>query len=391
MTSGPLSGLEVLELAGIGACPFAAMVLADLGADVLRVERAEAVPDEVPADAAWDLLQRGKRSIGVNLKEPAGVALVLDLVSRADVLVEGFRPGVTERLGLGPTECHEVNARLVYGRMTGFGQKGPLAASAGHDIDYIALSGVLGLIGREGERPLPPINLVGDFGGGGMVLALGVVSALWSASRTGCGQVVDASMVDGAALLATMMWSFRHSGVWSDRRGTNLLDTGAPFYEVYECADGRHVAVGALEPQFFKELLDLLGDQGGEPVVQNDRAWWREGKRLYAEVFRTRPRDEWVALAEGRDACIAPVLSAAEAETHPHNVARSTFVEVGGVVQPGPAPRFSATPAAVDRPPCWPGEGGADALGERGIEADRIRRLRAAGTLCVVDQRRATC
>ncbi len=379
--SGPLAGLKVVELAGIGPCPFAAMVLADLGADVVRVDRAPAVPSERPNGSSRDLLQRGKRSIGVDLKDPAGAGLVLELARRADALVEGFRPGVAERLGLGPGPCLEANPRLVYGRMTGYGQDGPLAARAGHDIDYIAVAGVLSLIGRAGERPVPPLNLLGDFGGGGMLLALGVVSALWSAGRGGEGQVVDAAMVDGAALLATMTWSLRHAGMWSDERGTNLLDTGAPFYEVYECADGRHVAVGALEPQFFAELGELLGEDVAGGASQQDRSWWDAGKVRLTELFLTRTRDEWVALAEGRDACVAPVLTMGEAEVHPHNAARSSFVEIDGAPQPAPAPRFSATPSRVDRAPCWPGEGGADVLSEWGIDRGLVEALLSSGAL----------
>jgi alpha-methylacyl-CoA racemase len=272
--SGPLEGLRVVELAGIGPCPFAAMVLADLGADVLRVERASAVADTPPAGPSPDLLERGKRSIGVDLKDGRGVALVLDLAQRADVLLEGFRPGVVERLGVGPDACRARNARLVYGRMTGWGQSGPLAVSAGHDIDYIAVAGALAPIGRAGDRPVPPLNLIGDFGGGGLLLALGVVSAVLAAQRTGEGQVVDAAMVDGAALLTTMIWGFRALGLWTDARGTNLLDTGAPFYEVYECADGQHVAVGALEPNFYAALLEVMGLSAEELPPQMDRGRW---------------------------------------------------------------------------------------------------------------------
>ena len=383
--SGPLAGVKVLELAGIGPCPFAAMVLADLGADVLRVERSSAVPASPPEGVRWDLLQRGKRSVGLDLKDPSCVALVLELAERADALVEGFRPGVMERLGLGPDVCLARNGRLVYGRMTGWGQDGPLAERAGHDIDYIALSGTLSLVGREGERPLPPVNLLGDFGGGGMLLALGVAAGLFSAAGTGKGQVVDAAMVDGSALLATMMWSFRALGVWAAERGTNLIDTGAPFYEVYECSDGGHVAVGALEPQFFAELCEVAGLAPPEGRSQNDRSWWREGKARFAEVFASRPRDEWVALAEGRDACLAPVLSFDEAPSHPHNVARSAFVDPGGVTQPGAAPRFSATPAGVDGLPCWPGEGGRGALSQWGVPDDTVAELEAKGALRLLE------
>jgi len=382
--SGPLTGLRVIELAGIGPCPFGAMVLSDLGADVLRVERSAAVPAVRPAGPSWDLLQRGKRSIGVDLKHPAGVELVLDLVERADALVEGFRPRVTERLGLGPDVCLARNQRLVYGRMTGWGQDGPLADRAGHDIDYIAIGGALEPIGRAGEPPVPPLNLIGDFGGGGMLLAVGVMAALWSAARTGEGDVIDVAMVDGSALLMTMTWAFRHLGVWRDERGTNLLDTGAPFYDTYECADGKMVAVGALEPQFYEQLLGVLGLSATDLPPQMDRTQWPDAKRRYAEIFRTKSRDEWADLAEGTDACLAPVLSMAEAAEHPHNVARRTFVDVGGVVQPGPAPRFDKQPPSVPEPPGWPGEGGAAALSDWGVPADQVSALVAGGTLATL-------
>ena len=381
---GPLAGTRVVELAGIGPCPFGAMVLADLGADVLRVERASSVPAAPPEAPFWDVLQRSKRSVGVDLKKADGVDLVLDLVERADVLVEGFRPGVAERLGLGPQVCRERNRRLVYGRMTGWGQDGPLAEQAGHDIDYIALAGALDPIGRAGERPVPPLNLLGDFGGGGLLLALGVASALLAAERTGEGQVVDVAMVDGAALLTSMIWAFRALGLWRDERGTNLLDTGAPFYEVYECADGKMLAVGALEPAFYGQLLSLMELDSDELGPQNDRQRWPELKQRYAAVFRRRPRDEWVALAEGSDACVAPVLSMPEAARHPHNVARGTFVEVAGVLQPAPAPRFAGTPSDSPRSPCWPGQWGEEALAEWGIDAAAVTPLRESGVVATL-------
>jgi alpha-methylacyl-CoA racemase len=382
--TGPLVGLKILELAGIGPCPFGAMVLADLGADVLRLERSGAVPDSQPVGTSRDLLQRGKRSIGLDLKHPEGVELALRLVERADALLEGFRPGVTERLGLGPEDCLARNGRLVYGRMTGWGQEGPLAERAGHDIDYIAISGALEPIGRAGERPVPPLNLVGDFGGGGMLLALGVMAALWSAQRTGEGDVIDVAMVDGSALLMTMTWMFRALGAWSDERGTNLLDTGAPFYDNYECADGKVIAVGALEPQFYTQLLGIMGLPAGEEPSQMDRSEWARSKRRYADIFRTRTRDEWAAMAEGSDACMAPVLSMTEASSHPHNVARGTFVEIDGAVQPAPAPRFRRRPPRMPSRPCWPGEGGAKALTDWGVPADRVAALRESGILALL-------
>ena len=378
---GPLGGIRVIELAGIGPCPFAAMLLADLGADVLRVDRASSVVGGGSDGSSWDLLNRGKRSIGVDLKSPVGAEVVLDLATRADVLVEGFRPGVAERLGVGPDACRSRNPALVYGRMTGWGQEGPLAGEVGHDIDYIALAGVLGQIGREGERPLPPINLVGDFGGGGMLLAFGVVCALFERSQSGQGQVVDAAMVDGAALLSTMVWSFRSLGVWSDERGTNLLDTGAPFYEVYETADGGHVALGAIEPQFYAALLDVLRLDSADLPPQMDRGSWPAVKERFAEVIRTKGRDEWVQRAEGTEACLAPVLSMVEASAHPHNVARSTFVELDGRVQPAAAPRFDRSLVPEPGLPCWPGQGGDEALADWGVTEEAVRTWRATGSL----------
>jgi alpha-methylacyl-CoA racemase len=379
--SGPLAGVRVVELAGIGPGPFAAMVLADMGADVLRIERASSVGASPPDGPSWDLLNRGKRSLGVDLKHPEGVELVLRLAEAAEVLVEGFRPGVVERLGVGPQACPARNRRLVYGRMTGWGQEGPMAERAGHDIDYIALAGALDPIGRAGERPLPPLNLIGDFGGGGMLLAFGVVCALVEAARSGQGQVVDAAMVDGAALLTTFIWGLRGLGVWTPDRGTNLLDTGAPFYEVYETADGGHVAVGALEPEFYAQLLEVMELDPASLPAQMDRGSWPATKDRFAAVFRSRTRDEWVARAEGRDACLAPVHPMSEAPSDPHLAARSTFVEVAGVVQPGPAPRFTRTPPSVPSPPPWPGQGGMAALSDWGLEVSEIESLKEAGAI----------
>jgi alpha-methylacyl-CoA racemase len=377
--AGPLTGVRIVELAGLGPAPFGAMVLADLGADVVRVDRADRCmggnPDAPPAD----VLQRGRRSVGVDLKTPEGVATVLRLVERADVLIEGFRPGVCERLGLGPEVCLARNPRLVFARMTGWGQDGPLAPEVGHDIDYIALSGALGSIGRAGERPLPPLNLVGDFGGGGMLLALGVVTALFEAQRSGVGQVVDAAMVDGSALLMSMMHGFRAMGVWEDERGTNLLDTGAHFYEVYETADGGYLAVGAIEGPFYADLMEGLGLATDPDLpTQFDRAAWPAMKERVAAVIRTRTRDEWVAVFAGTDACVAPVLSMAEAPAHPHNQARGTFVERYGVVQAAPAPRFSRTPAALARPPAFPGQHTDEVLEDWGFSAEERAALREA-------------
>jgi alpha-methylacyl-CoA racemase len=375
---GPLQGIRVVEIAGIGPGPFAAMMLSDMGADVLRVDRAQSVPAIPPAESSFDLLNRGRRSVGVDLKHAQGVETLLRLVERADALIEGFRPGVMERLGLGPEVCTRRNPRLVYGRMTGWGQQGPIAHAAGHDINYIALAGTLHHIGRQGEKPLPPLNLVGDFGGGGMLLAFGVVCALVERQRSGKGQVVDAAMVDGAAVLMTMMHAFRHTGMFTDERGTNLLDTGAHFYETYETRDGKHVAIGSIEPQFYAELLKRTGLEGQDLPRQMDRARWPEMKQRLAAIFATRTRDEWCEIMEGSDVCFAPVLSMGEAYQHPHNVARRTFVEVAGKLQPAPAPRFDRTPPEITRPPCHPGQHTDEALRDWGFSADDVRTLREA-------------
>jgi alpha-methylacyl-CoA racemase len=378
---GPLTGLKVVEIAGIGPGPFCGMVLADLGADVVRVDRAGNVQGGDPGLPPGDLLNRGRRSIGVDLKSPEGVEVVLDLVEKADALIEGFRPGVADRLGIGPEACHARNPRLVYGRMTGWGQEGPWAPMAGHDMNYIALAGALEPIGRAGQPPLPPINLIGDFGGGGMLLAVGVLAAVFEAQRSGQGQVVDAAMVDGSALLMTMVHSFRHMGMWQDERGTNMLDTGAHFYETYETADGKYLSVGAIEPQFYDALLAGMGLDKADLPWQHDRAAWPALKEQFAGIFRTKTRDEWMAIYEGTDACVAPVLSIPEALEHPHNVERGTFVEVAGVPQPAPAPRFDRTPAAVDSPPPHAGQHTDEVLAEAGFDEDRIAKLRASGAI----------
>ncbi len=378
---GPLDGYRVIEIAGIGPGPFAAMMLADMGAEVLRVERAQAARGSGGPNR--DLLQRGRRNVAIDLKHPDGVATLLDLVERADALIEGFRPGVMERLGAGPDECLARNPKLVYGRMTGWGQDGPYASSAGHDINYIALAGALAHIGRAGQPPVPPLNLIGDFGGGGMFLAYGVVCALLEAQRSGAGQVIDAAMVDGAAVLMTMFWSFVESGLFDENtRGTNLLDTGAHFYDVYRCADGEYVSIGAIEPQFYAELLRLSGLEGDERfAVQMDRARWPEQKELLVEVFAAKTRDEWCALMEHTDVCFAPVLRMSEAAKHPHNVERGTFVELHGSMQPAPAPRFSRSTPEVARPPARAGEHTREALVDWGIRADRVENLLATGAV----------
>ncbi len=378
---GPLSGVKVVELAGIGPGPFCGMLLSDLGADVIRIDRADRVRGGDPASPSVDLLSRGRRSVGVDLKNPVGVELVLELVSQADALIEGFRPGVTERLGLGPQACLARNPRLVYGRMTGWGQDGPMAHAAGHDINYIALSGTLHAIGRAGEGPVPPLNLVGDFGGGGLLLAFGIVCAILESRTSGSGQVVDAAMVDGAATLATFIYGLRAMGGWHDERGTNMLDTGAHYYDVYECADGTWVSIGSIEPQFYALLVQHLGLDGDIVVDQQDRTRWPAFKERIAAVIKTKTRDEWTAQMEGTDVCFAPVLSMAEAPNHPHNVARGTFVEVAGLVQPGPAPRFSRTPGEIQRPPAHAGQHTDEVLTDWGVAAERLATLRSTGAV----------
>jgi alpha-methylacyl-CoA racemase len=363
--AGPLAGLRVIELGGIGPGPHAAMLLADLGADVVRVERPS--PGPQPALAASDQMLRTRRSVAADLKEPTGRETVLRLVERADVLIEGFRPGVTERLGLGPADCHARNPRLVYARMTGWGQGGPLAGRAGHDINYIALCGVLHAVGTAEGKPVPPLNLVGDFGGGSMFLVVGVLAAVYERERSGAGQVVDAAMVDGVSVLAQMFWSLRAGGLWNDQRGRNLLDSGAPFYDTYACADGRFVAVGALEPQFYAALLDGLGLTEEELPGQLDRAGWPVLRERFTEVFASRTRDEWMVMFEGSDACVAPVLAFSEVPTHPHIAARGTLIELEGVPQAAPAPRFSRTPTARPRPPREPGADTAAVLADWGV------------------------
>jgi alpha-methylacyl-CoA racemase len=380
--AGPLQGIRILEIAGIGPGPFAAMVLSDLGAEVLRIDRAQAVRGGDPDRPPLDILNRGRRSIGVDLKNPDGVQTVLKLVETADALIEGFRPGVAERLGIGPDDCLARNPRLVYGRMTGWGQDGPLAHAAGHDINYIALAGALEPIGRAGQAPVPPLNLVGDFGGGGMLLALGVVAALLESSKSGQGQVVDAAMVDGAATLMSMFHGMKAMGFWTEERGTNLLDTGAHFYDVFECADGKYVSIGSIEPQFYAELLRLTGLEGDEELkAQMNRGQWPQLKEKLATTFRSKTRDEWCSIMEGSDVCFAPVLSLSEAPQHPHNVARGTFTELAGVVQPAPSPRFSRTPGEISRPPSHPGQHTDEALGDWGFTTDEVAKLREAGAV----------
>jgi len=347
--TGPLTGLRVVEFAGIGPGPHACMLLADLGADVVRVERRAGANPGIAIEA--DATLRNRRTVEADLKRPEDRDGILELIEHADVLVEGFRPGVTERLGLGPDECLSVNPRLIYGRMTGWGQSGPFADRAGHDINYISLTGVLDNIGRAGDRPVPPLNLVGDFGGGSMFLVFGVLAALWEREVSGRGQVVDAAMVDGAGVLAQMMWSMRGNGTWATGRGENLLDGSYPFYDTYVCADGKHVAVGAIEPQFYAELIEGLQLDPGRLPGQWERTRWTALRAEFEIAFKSRTRDEWAQVFATTDACVTPVLTYDEALEHPHMVARTTFGAVDGVDQPMPAPRFSRTPAAAPSAP----------------------------------------
>jgi alpha-methylacyl-CoA racemase len=374
----------VIELAGIGPGPFAAMMLSDMGAEVLRVDRADAV-DDGDGPPLWDVNARGRRSVAVDLKHPAGRETVLRLVERADALIEGFRPGVTERLGVGPDECLARRPTLVYGRMTGWGQTGPYSQVAGRDINYLALSGTLSMIGRAGGPPVPPLNLVADFGGGGMLLAFGIVCGMLEAARSGHGQVIDAAMVDGAALLAGMMHGLRFSGEWRER-GTNLLDTGAWFYEVYETADGKYVSFGPIDQRSCSEMARLVGlaadvDGGGPVPDVDDRDAWPAMKSRMAALVRTKTRDDWCALLEGTDACFAPVLDPDEAPLHPHNRERGTFTEVAGVAQPAPAPRFSRTAPEVSGPPSSPGEHTEEGLADWGFSGAEIAELQASGAV----------
>lgn len=380
---GPLAGVKVVEFAGVGPGPFCAMLLADLGAHVIRVTR---TTESAGADGSGigsiteGILTRGRTSVGIDLKHPDGVAAALELIASADALIEGFRPGVMERLGLGPAACLERNRQLVYGRLTGWGQEGPYAHASGHDINFIALSGLLGHVGRRGERPVPPLNVVGDFAGGGMLLALGIVAAVLEASRSGEGQVVDAAMVDGSAYLMTMMYELLGRGGWVEEREANPNDGGAHFYDVYETADGEYVSVAAMEPKFYAELLQRLGMSDEDLPDQWDRSGWPALKERFADVFRQRTREEWCALLEGTDTCFAPVLTMSEAITHPHNVHREMFVEVDGVMCPAPAPRFSRTPASLKRTP-ESAEDDRDPLLDWGMSQGRLEELRRAGVL----------
>lgn len=377
---GPLHGLRIIEIEGLGPAPFAGMMFADMGAEVISVTRRSAAEGAEPINS---ISERGKKSIALNLKDPRAVDALLRLCESADALIEGFRPGVAERLGIGPQACMARNPKLVYGRMTGWGQDGPMAQAAGHDINYISLSGALHGIGRAGDKPVPPLNLVGDFGGGGMFLAFGVVSAMLEAQRSGAGQVVDVSMVEGSAALMHMMYSYLNTEAfnWQDERGVNVLDTGAHFYEVYETQDGKYLSVGPIEPQFYQLFKDKVGLDEETFGNQFDVARWPELKDKLAEIFKTRSRDAWCELLEGSDACVAPVLSMREAPLHPHNRARGSFVEVGGHVQPGPAPKFSRSKPEVPQPAPRQGEHTEAVLSDLGFAEQELRDLREAGVL----------
>ena len=376
---GPLAGLRVLEFEAIGPGPFAGMMLADMGADVLLVDRHESAQLGLGLERRHDVMLRGRRSVTLDLKDAHGAEAALRLAERADAVIEGFRPGVMERLGLGPEAMHARNPRLVYGRMTGWGQTGPLAARAGHDIDYIALSGALHAIGRAGSAPVPPLNLVGDFGGGGMLLAFGIACGLIEARGSGRGQVIDAAMVDGASLLATMFAGLMAAGQWRETRADNFLDSGAPWYDTYETQDGKFVAIGAIEPKFYAELIDRLGLDSATLPSQHDRAQWPALRVRFDAVFRSRSRADWCAVFDGSDACFAPVLSFSEAQRHPHHVARTGSVVLAGTVQPAPAPRFDRTPGSVTRPPPERGEGGSAALRDWGFGAAAVIELQSLG------------
>jgi alpha-methylacyl-CoA racemase len=378
---GPLEGLRIIEIVGIGPGPFAAMMLADMGAQVLRIDRTHRARSGGPyARPELDVLNRGRPNAAVDLKRAEGVELVLRLVERSDGLIEGFRPGVMERLGLGPDACLERNPRLVYGRMTGWGQDGPMAQRAGHDLNYLALSGTLSCIGRPGEPPVPPLNLVCDFGGGGLLMAFGITCALIECSRSGRGQVVDAAMLDGAAVLSAALHGMQQSG-FQFERGTNLLDGGAPYYDVYETSDGRHVSIASLEPQFQAALFEVLGLEGEELPHPLDRSAWPALKERFAAIFRTRTRDDWCRAFEGRDACFAPVLELDEAREHEHARARHVFVDVGATRQPAPAPRFSRTPGAIRGPAVAPGHDTDSALADWGFDAAELHTLREDGII----------
>ena len=381
MTKGPLSGYRIIEIAGIGPGPFAAMMLADMGAEVIRVERAQSVKGAAPATAHWDTLLRGRKNIAIDLKNPQGVEALLQLVEKADAIIEGFRPGVMERLGIGPTECAKRNPKLVFGRMTGWGQDGPYAPLAGHDINYIALAGALAHFARKDEAPVPPLNMVGDFGGGGMFLAFGVVCALLETQKSGKGQVIDAAMIDGSATLMSMFWAMKSIGMFNENApGTNLLDTGAHFYDFFQCQDGKYISIGSIEPQFYALLLEKTGLTNDPAFAkQMDPSQWPMLKTKLQDVIKQKTQAQWCAIMEGTDVCFAPVLTMTEATQHPHHIARNTFIDIAGVTQPAPAPRFSRTSPETPTPPAHAGQHSTQILNEWGIS--NINELLASGAV----------
>ena len=381
MTKGPLSGYRIIEIAGIGPGPFAAMMLADMGAEVIRVERAQSVKGAAPATAHWDTLLRGRKNIAIDLKNPQGVEALLQLVEKADAIIEGFRPGVMERLGIGPTECAKRNPKIVFGRMTGWGQDGPYAPLAGHDINYIALAGALAHFSRAGEAPVPPLNMVGDFGGGGMFLAFGVVCALLETQKSGKGQVIDAAMIDGSATLMSMFWAMKSIGMFNENApGTNLLDTGAHFYDVFQCQDDKYISIGSIEPQFYALLLEKTGLTNDPAFAkQMDPSQWPTLKAKLQDVIKQKTQAQWCAIMEGTDVCFAPVLTMTEATQHPHHIARNTFINIAGVTQPAPAPRFSRTSPETPAPPAHAGQHSTQILNEWGIS--NINELLASGAV----------
>jgi len=381
MTKGPLSGYRIIEIAGIGPGPFAAMMLADMGAEVIRVERAQSVKGTATATAHWDTLLRGRKNIAIDLKNPQGVEALLQLVEKADAIIEGFRPGVMERLGIGPTECAKRNPKIVFGRMTGWGQDGPYASLAGHDINYIALAGALAHFARKDEAPVPPLNMVGDFGGGGMFLAFGVVCALLETQKSGKGQVIDAAMIDGSATLMSMFWAMKSIGMFNENApGTNLLDTGAHFYDVFQCQDGKYISIGSIEPQFYALLLEKTGLTNDPAFAkQMDPSQWPTLKAKLQDVIKQKTQAQWCAIMEGTDVCFAPVLTMTEATQHPHHIARNTFIDIAGVTQPAPAPRFSRTSPETPTPPAHAGQHSTQILNEWGIS--NINELLASGAV----------
>ena len=381
MTKGPLSGFRIIEIAGIGPGPFAAMMLADMGAEVIRVERAQSVKGAAPATAHWDTLLRGRKNIAIDLKNPQGVEALLQLVEKADAIIEGFRPGVMERLGIGPTECAKRNPKIVFGRMTGWGQDGPYAPLAGHDINYIALAGALAHFSRAGEAPVPPLNMVGDFGGGGMFLAFGVVCALLETQKSGKGQVIDAAMIDGSATLMSMFWAMKSIGMFNENApGTNLLDTGAHFYDVFQCQDNKYISIGSIEPQFYALLLEKTGLTNDPAFAkQMDPSQWPTLKAKLQDVIKQKTQAQWCEIMEGTDVCFAPVLTMTEATQHPHHIARNTFINIAGVTQPAPAPRFSRTSPETPTPPAHAGQHSTQILNEWGIS--NINELLASGAV----------